>query len=180
MKDLIAVDSVVVIAEDNDDLRDSIIDALKTHFGKVIGVPNGKKVIEIMKSTSVNVVVTDYMMPEMNGLELIQYINTHHPMIPVLMLTANGMAPEVTNALKNGVFDILDKPIRNDLLRNRIQNSLLMPELLKVVWAAMALERGTPKLEEFLKQPFRKQMEVIHAYSAFIRTRALAKRGESA
>lgn len=180
MKDLIAVDSVVVVAEDNEDLRDTIVDALSSHFAKVIGVPNGRKVIDLMKTTSIDVVVTDYMMPEMNGIELINYMRDHHPMTPVLMLTANGMAPEVTDALKNGAFDILDKPIRNELLRNRIQNSLLMPELLKVIWAAMSLERGTPKLEEFLKQPFRKQLEIIHAYGAFLRTKALAKRGEVA
>lgn len=180
MKQTIATESTVLVVEDELALQELIYENLKPHFAKVLVASNGLKAIELMKSNSVDVVVTDYRMPKMNGLELIKYVKEHHPMLPTLMLTANGSDPEILDAISEGAFDVLDKPVRFELLINRIQNSLLFPELLQIIWAAMTLETSAPRIEEFLKMPFNKQLEIIHAFGGVLKTKAMARKRDIA
>lgn len=180
MKQTIATESTVLIVEDELALQELIFENLSPHFEKVLVASNGLKAVEVLKANSVDVVVTDYRMPKMNGLELIKYVKENHPLLPVLMLTANGNDPEILEALVQGAFDVLDKPVRFEVLINRIQNSLLFPELLQVIWAAMTLETSAPRIEEFLKLTFNKQLDIIHAFGAVLKTKAMARKRDVA
>ena len=83
---------IVLIAED-----DRILSArLTTYMGKyddqldVIAVDNGKKALEVLKRRQISLLITDIQMPEMDGLELLAYINLHHPVLPCFVMTAHG------------------------------------------------------------------------------------------
>lgn len=180
MKETIATESTVLVVEDEPGLQELIYENIKPYFAKVLVASDGLKAVDILKSSSVDVIVTDYRMPKMNGLELIKYVKVNHPLLPVLMLTANGNDPEILEAIAGGAFDVLDKPVRFELLVNRIQNSLLFPELLQIIWAVMTIETSAPRIEEFLKLPFDKQLGIIHAFGAVLKTKAMAKKREMA
>lgn len=103
---------LVLIAED-----DRILAArLTTFLGKlgdhldVIAVENGKKAMDVLKRRQVALLITDIQMPEVDGLELLAYINTHHPVIPCFVMTAHG-TPELKKRLPRDIIRFFAKPI---------------------------------------------------------------------
>ena len=82
----------------------------------VLTAEDGKKAVHVLESTSVDLVVTDLKMPKMDGFELLAYIASHFPPIPVIIMTAFG-TPEVERALKAmGILTMVEKPIDMDAL----------------------------------------------------------------
>lgn len=68
--------------------------------------------------------LTDMRLPDGNGLDLVSYLNGHHPNLPVAVLTAYGSAENAVAALKAGAFDYLSKPIALEALRNLVRGAL--------------------------------------------------------
>jgi two-component system response regulator FixJ len=83
-------------------------------------------------------VVTDILMPGMNGLELISKIRDHSPAIPIIVITAHAETLLALAAMRQGAVDLLEKPFRNTALvaaitdaltRRRSENSKMGPDL---------------------------------------------------
>lgn len=174
MKGLLSISANVLVVDDDPILLEEIQKGLESSFSSVISACDGREAIQVLKTQPVDVVVTDYMMPKMNGVQLIAYVKAHYPLIPVIMLTANGADKAIRTALAEGVFDVLNKPFRAEILINRVQNSLLLPHLVEVIWACLSKEWDTPRIEDFLKMTFQKQIETLHAFSALLKTRGLS------
>lgn len=65
-----------------------------------------------------NIMITDLRMPGMDGLQLFEAVHRRFPLLPVLMLTANGTIPDAVNAMQRGVFGYITKPFEGvDLMR---------------------------------------------------------------
>ena len=103
---------IVLIAED-----DRILSArLKSFLGKyedqfdVIAVENGSQAMDVLKRRQISLLVTDIQMPEVDGLELLAYINQHHPVIPCFVMTAHG-TPELKKQLPRDIIRFFAKPI---------------------------------------------------------------------
>ena len=173
MKDLVSLSANILIVEDETDLLDVMTSEMSLYFSEIHGATNGIEAQEIIQRGMIDAIVTDYRMPKMNGLELIAWVKKHNPMIPVIMLTANRNNPEVLAALVDGAFDILDKPFRIEVLANRVQNSLVYPKLIKLLWTVMSAEYPIPKMEEIARLPFKDQLKTLNAFSALLETRAL-------
>lgn len=71
-----------------------------------------------------DLLVLDIMMPEMDGLTLLEIIRRRYPLLPVIMLTAKGERGFVKRALKLGASDFLDKPVKKDALRSAIREAV--------------------------------------------------------
>jgi FixJ family two-component response regulator len=69
-------------------------------------------------------VVTDYRMPQMNGLQLFRELGSRNCSLPVIMVTAFGDVPTCAQALREGMHDFLEKPYPEDVLLQRIQQAL--------------------------------------------------------
>lgn len=115
--------SSVLIVEDNDELRRFIADSLKNVY-HVIEASNGKSGFELASSENPDVIVSDIMMPIMDGLELCKKvkstIQTSH--IPVLLLTAKGEVEDELAGLENGADTYMAKPFNFELLQAHIQS----------------------------------------------------------
>ena len=70
---------------------------------------NGKEALEVMESQTPNLVVTDIIMPEMNGLELVKAIKSAYPLVPVILMTSKGNEEVAVNALKSGAASYTPK-----------------------------------------------------------------------
>ena len=99
---------------------------LKTGFAKfsgrfnVLTAEHGKRAIEILRSSPVDLVVTDLKMPVMDGFELLAYLASNFPTIPVIIITGFG-TPEVERKLKaTGILNMVKKPIDLDSLATTI------------------------------------------------------------
>lgn len=86
---------------------------------------------KVFEDITPDLCLTDMKLPDGNGLSLIQYIQDHHPDVPVAMITAHGSVESATEALKLGAFDFVTKPIALDKLR-------------KLVGHALEIQRSTP------------------------------------
>jgi signal transduction histidine kinase/ligand-binding sensor domain-containing protein/DNA-binding response OmpR family regulator len=153
----------IVVVEDNEDLRFYLKDNLKGLY-KVEEAANGKEGWEKIKQLNPDLVVSDIIMPLMDGVELARKIKTETltAHIPVILLTAMGSEEKQLEGLKTGVNDYITKPFTFEILASRIRNLLAQQELLqKRFQKQIEINPGditiTPVDEKFLK----KALEVV-------------------
>lgn len=116
---------LIVIAEDDDDIRQFLTQELSGNYN-VMGCANGKEALKMVKRNSPQLLITDVMMPEMDGTELCAAIkgdsNLRH--LPVIMLTAKTRDEDMVTGLSTGADAYLTKPFNLDVLTNTIINLL--------------------------------------------------------
>jgi DNA-binding NtrC family response regulator len=179
VKELFGIQSTVLFVDDDKILTEIVQEDLAPFFGDIIVAHDGEEAIQILKRKSVQVVVTDFMMPKMNGVQLIKWMKVNLPMVPVIMLTDQTQEHEVNELLKSGLFDVVPKPFKVEVIVNRIQNCLLLPKLLKVLWAVMSNEMEVPQVESFLKMSFENQMKALNAYWYVLESRGILNSKEN-
>jgi signal transduction histidine kinase/ligand-binding sensor domain-containing protein/DNA-binding response OmpR family regulator len=119
----------ILIVEDSNEMRDFIKKILQQSY-QVIEAENGQEGFERAKVEMPNLILTDYMMPIMDGMEMIKLlkkeISTSH--IPVIILSARTDCSSKIYGLEYGADDYMEKPFNADILRARIKNILLRLE----------------------------------------------------
>ena len=125
----------VLIVEDNDDLRNYLMNMLRTSYD-IQSCPNGKDALVIIREFNPNLVISDIMMPEMGGDELCttikENIETSH--IPVVLLTALGDEKHMLEGLEIGADAYITKPFSVGILKATIKNILTNRTLLRQVY----------------------------------------------
>lgn len=156
---------VILIVEDNTDMRKYICSVLTDHY-KVEEAENGMEALKILKSKTVDFIISDLMMPVMDGLELSQKVKADLSIshIPFLMLTAKTSLETQISSYKIGVDEFLPKPFEEELLLTRINNIL---ESRKTYQRKFSLEMDVDELhisEESNDDKFlRKAVETVKA-----------------
>lgn len=112
---------LILVVEDNDDFRGFVSDCLSQNY-QVASASNGHEALEWMQSHDVDMVVTDVMMPEMDGMQLCHAIKTDVNLshIPVIMLTAKTADEYVLTGYREGADDYISKPFNVEILKMRI------------------------------------------------------------
>lgn len=108
-------------------MRKVVINQLRKMGAKnIIDVENGVEAMKILKQQPITLVLSDWNMPVMTGLELLQNIrgDDHLQSIPVLMITAEAERSFVEQAIIAGISGIIVKPFTNRLLEERVQLAL--------------------------------------------------------
>jgi Osmosensitive K+ channel histidine kinase len=111
----------LLLVEDNHDFIDFLYDNLKDEY-TVLKAYNGKEAIDALLQNDINIVVSDAMMPEMDGFELCRQIKTniYWSHIPVLILTAKTTEEDKIQGLEYGADDYITKPFNFNILKLRI------------------------------------------------------------
>lgn len=110
----------VLVLDDDEDCRALVTAVLSNAGFLVYALPNGRGVNEILSQNHIDLLVTDIVMPERDGIETIAALRSSHPRLPVIAMS--GDAPKNMNlylaiAKKLGAFRVLNKPFRlNELL----------------------------------------------------------------
>lgn len=115
----------ILIVEDNDDFRHFLINCLKDKY-TVFEASNGKKALSVLSQEFIQIVITDLMMPIMDGTELCRKIknDVRYSHIPVIMLTARSAEEHILSGLKEGADDYITKPFNLEIFLLRIQRIL--------------------------------------------------------
>jgi len=92
-------------------------------------VNSSKKALEKIKTEEYNLLIIDYYMPEMNGLELVEKIRSHDPGVPILVLTVDETLEVARRFIDAGATDFATKPIRAADLISRINLHLKLSNL---------------------------------------------------
>jgi CheY-like chemotaxis protein len=96
-------------------------------FTRVIEASGGREALEKLKSEGADLIVCDYMMQDMSGLDLLNQLRNHAYLvdIPFIVVSSNGDAPVVETALDLGAADYLVKPVSFQLLKKKITHVLM-------------------------------------------------------
>lgn len=111
------------------DDESEICDMLSRHF-RFLGYDvdtalNGVEALEVMKQKRIDIVISDIMMPEMNGIELLRAINTSYPMAHVIMITGYVELGNALNCMELGADTIVFKPIEDlKTLENAVEEAI--------------------------------------------------------
>jgi YesN/AraC family two-component response regulator len=116
---------LVLIAEDNDEFRQFLKESLQQYY-RVITASNGEEAWQQLQTQTPQLVISDVMMPVMNGVELAQKIkkNPGTAAIPVLLLTAKNAEEHQLEGLATGANDYIVKPFSLEVLLQKIKNQL--------------------------------------------------------
>lgn len=110
------------------DDEESILDIAKTYFGSrgyfVLTACNGREAVDVLGSNSIDCCFTDINMPEMDGLELAEYIRKYDNTVPVVVMTGFPSLDNTIHTLKNGVVDFLIKPVNLNQMELSVQRVL--------------------------------------------------------
>ncbi|NDJ52872.1 MAG: response regulator, partial [Chloroflexi bacterium] len=103
--------ATILVVDDNPQVRDFLADTVLQAEGFNTKVaPGGRDALEIALNDPPDLIITDYSMPDMNGLDLVETLRKAGSRIPVILITAEGSEEIAVRALRLGVMDYFIKP----------------------------------------------------------------------
>jgi two-component system response regulator FlrC len=100
----------ILVVEDDPNLREAIVDSLMLKGHQVHEVCNGVEAVKVIAQSSLDIVLSDINMPEMDGLQLLAQVKKHQPWLPMILMTAYGDVGQAVKAMQIGANDYLMKP----------------------------------------------------------------------
>jgi two-component system response regulator FixJ len=116
--------STVFIVDDDEAVRASLRLLLKSVGIAAQAFGSAQEFLAGYDPARPGCLVLDIRMPGMSGMELQQHLNMRGAVIPVLFISGHGDVPMAVEAMKNGAFDFLQKPFRDQELIDRVQRAL--------------------------------------------------------
>ncbi len=114
----------ILVIEDQDNVRATIREMLVRGGYEVTEAANGKEGLQRIEEHAPEAVITDILMPEMDGLETIRHIVKTRPQLPVIAYTASITTPYLQTALKFGAVYALYKPFKQAELLDAVRKAL--------------------------------------------------------
>lgn len=113
----------ILIVEDETDLRELIVLHVKRAQFQVDEASNGQEALQKLKERAYDLVVLDWMLPKLNGIEIVRILRDQElkTALPILMLTAKATDADVVFALEAGVDDYITKPFEPTVLIARVR-----------------------------------------------------------
>jgi len=109
-----------LVVDDSSTMRRIIKNSLKRiGYEDIMEASNGKEGLELYKEA--HIVLTDWNMPEMDGLEFVKRVRQENTTIPILMVTTNAAKDDIVEALKNGVNNYIVKPFTPETLKEKVE-----------------------------------------------------------
>jgi two-component system, LuxR family, response regulator FixJ len=118
------LESTVYIVDDDDGMRRALDTLLNTVGYQTAVFARPSEFLSAFKVDAPGCLVLDIRMPEMSGLELQQRLNKIGSMLPVIFVTGHGDVPMAVQAMKEGAFEFIQKPFRDQDLLDRINHAL--------------------------------------------------------
>jgi DNA-binding NtrC family response regulator len=114
----------ILVVEDNDVLRSSVVQALVENSHIVTEVADGEDATDRLQEESFDVVLTDMRMPKKSGVEVLRFAKSVNELTVVIMMTAFGTIESAVEAMKNGAYDYIQKPFELEELEVKINRAL--------------------------------------------------------
>ena len=119
----------VLVVDDEQSLRKVLAATLQREGYEVQVAVDGEEALAALDRDGADVVVTDLVMPKMDGLSLLRKVVARHPDVPVIVVTAHGRVDSAVEAMKAGAFDFVTKPFENADLKSIIAKAARQSDL---------------------------------------------------
>ncbi|MBI2471956.1 MAG: sigma-54-dependent Fis family transcriptional regulator [Planctomycetes bacterium] len=106
-------DGKILVVEDQDAMRESLVIAFKDEGYQVEGVASGEEAIQRLGNSVYDLVVTDLKMKKVEGLEVLKAVKNANPSTEVVLITAYGTISTAVQAIRDGAYDYVTKPFRH-------------------------------------------------------------------
>jgi DNA-binding NtrC family response regulator len=133
----------ILIVDDDSATRDGLIALLESWGYAASGAADGKTALKSCDEALPHAVITDLMMPGMNGLEFVQALGERVQQVAIVILTGQATIESAVQAIKLGAYDYLPKPLEPERLRNVLEKGLKQ----------VSLARETGALRQRLESP---------------------------
>jgi FixJ family two-component response regulator len=124
MSTIKAKSPTIYVLDDDDSMRKAVTLLLKTVNYNPVPFARPGEFLEKFDPNLHGCLVLDIRMPEMSGLEIQQQLNRAGALLPVIFITGHGDIPMAVQAMKDGAFDFLTKPFRDQELLDRVNSAL--------------------------------------------------------
>ncbi|MBU0680967.1 MAG: sigma-54 dependent transcriptional regulator [Proteobacteria bacterium] len=114
----------ILVVEDSEIIRKKLAHNLVRNGFHCTLCGDGLEALKILEKTAIELILSDQLMPGMDGLELLQEVRERYAHIPFILLTGHGHIAGAVAAIKQGAFDYLEKPYDPEILLTTIQRAL--------------------------------------------------------
>ena len=121
----------ILIVDDEKNYPPILSAILKEEGFETLTAFSGEEVLEILKDSDVDLVLTDMKMPFMDGIELLERIKDKDPDLPVIMMTAHGTVEKAVEAMQKGAYNYVMKPFDNERLIIYVNKATAMYRVIK-------------------------------------------------
>jgi two-component system response regulator HydG len=119
----------ILIVDDEAAVRETCADVARQSGMKVTTVATAEEALEVLEHDAIDVVLTDLILPESSGLELLKRVHEVYPALPVIVLTQYGTIDSAVTATRMGAVDYVTKPFTIAELRSRLERVAHATEL---------------------------------------------------
>ena len=106
----------ILVVDDEEAIREVVSTMLESRGYNCTAVSNGRQAQECVRKQTPDLVLSDMIMPEMDGIKLLDWLRSHDPEIPVIMVTAIHDISTALEAIRRGAYDYILKPFEKDQL----------------------------------------------------------------
>ncbi|BBO69036.1 Fis family transcriptional regulator [Desulfosarcina alkanivorans] len=155
----------ILVVDDESDLVHGLRRTIRMDIDcRVLTAENGFQALDILSKEAVDVVLADVLMPNMDGLTLLERIKSLDPAVTVIIMTAYGTIEKAVEAIKKGAYDLIQKPVDEDrlihLLRKGLELNRLVRENARLSEAVSRTETAGSMVGR--SRPMRAVFEKIH------------------
>lgn len=132
----------VLIIEDDPDGRASVVEAVEDGDMATVAAATGEEGVEAFKAGEFDVVLSDLVLPDIDGIDVLTRLLELRPGIPVMIMTAYGSVESSVKALKSGAYDYITKPLDLDDLQTKLKRGVEASRLRQQVDSFQATARN--------------------------------------
>jgi len=119
----------ILVADDEKNIREGLREALALDGYEVVTAADGREALEEVTRGEVDLLITDLKMPRLSGEELLKSVAAQLPTMPVIILTGHGTIESAVQAMHDGAYDFLTKPVNLDRLSLLVKRALTSREM---------------------------------------------------
>ncbi|RKZ33690.1 two-component system response regulator, partial [bacterium] len=158
--------ATIVVVDDEQRIRKVLSLQLEKAGYNVISLDNGKQAMELVGQLEVDVVITDIRMPNVTGDQVLKYVKSHSPTIPVVMLTGVVDVETAVNIMKAGAYDYLVKPVKREELLVTVHRAV---QYRNIVLRNIRLQEENIRYQRDLEQKVRERTRELARALAHLR-----------
>ena len=157
-------DYSILVIDDEDAQRNILMGYLEKKGFSIYSASSGNEGIKLVKNNLIDIVLSDYKMPDKTGIEVLEEVKKINPEISFVILTAYGTIENAVKAMRLGAFDYISKPVDLDeldlMIEKIIENKNLRSEIrllksqLQEKYKIDSFISHSPKMEEALEFSF--------------------------
>jgi DNA-binding NtrC family response regulator len=146
----------ILVVDDDEQLREDVVEMLQRDGYDVIDVGSGEEALVKLKNEDVDVILTDLMMPGIDGMEVLRQSKKIKPAVRVIMITGFGTIENAVDAMKEGASDYISKPFKIGEVQATVKRALEEVKFSKNLSASGVEDEKIQSIMSSLSNPIRR------------------------